>query len=350
MLGSDPLAGRRRAFDRPSRPMVTVDPVSVCNAHTRRTRTAVVSRVRAVTLFLALGTLWGASFPAIEVGLTSLPPVLFAALRYDVAAFLLLAYAVVTASGSGQASVPRPRTRADVVGVGAGGVFLVAGNSLLFVGQQYTTGGVAAIIYSLIPILTTFFAWRLLPAERLSPTGFAGIVLAFLGVLIVARPDPANLLAAGVLGKTLVLCAAASVAFGSVLVRRADPTLDDVTFTGWAMGIGALCLHAGSLLADEPLALAMTASAIGATIYLGVFATAIAFLIYFSLLDRYGPLEANLVSYVVPVVATIVGAVLLGEAITLLTLVGFAVVCCGFLLLQHRAIAAFVERARPARR
>lgn len=315
------------------------------NAHVRPAPTAIVTRVRAVVLFLALGTLWGASFPAIEIGLTSLPPVLFAALRYDVAALLLLTYAVIATDGP-----VRPRTRADLLGVSAGGAFLVAGNSLLFVGQQYTTGGVAAILYSLIPILTAFFAWRLLPAERLSRTGAAGVLIGLAGVTIVARPDPSALLEAAVVGKALVLCAAVSVALGSVLVRRADPTLGDVPFTGWAMGIGALCLHVASVAADESIAdVTVTASAIGVVLYLGVFATAAAFLIYFTLLGRYGPLRSNLVSYIVPVVATLVGALLLGEVITPLTVLGFVVVFCGFLLLQYRAIVALVTQARPAR-
>jgi len=302
-----------------------------------------VSRVRAAALFVFLGVLWGISFPAIEVGLESLPPVLFAAFRYDLAAALLLAYAAVT----GDRGQFRPQTRADISGVLAGGVFLVAGNSLLFVGQQYTTGSVAAIIYSLIPVLTTLFAWLLLPGERLSTTGFAGVLLGLVGVGLVARPDPANLLAADVVGKGIVLAAAVSVAVGSVLVQRAEPTLGRVAFTGWAMLVGAVVLHVASVAVGESVTgVGPGGSALVALVYLGVFATALAFVIYFTLLRAHGPLRTNLVSYWVPVVATVVGALLLGETVTVLTVAGFVLIFGGFALLNRRQLGDLLARQR----
>jgi len=65
-----------------------------------------------------------------------------------------------------------------------------------------------------------------------------------------------------------------------------------------------------------------------------VLASAVAYVIYFTLLDRLGPFEINLVSYVVPVVATVTGAVLLAEPVTALTIAGFAVIVVGFGLLK----------------
>lgn len=291
-----------------------------------------MSRVHGILLFLILAGLWGLSFPAIEIGLTALPPVLFAASRYDLAAVLLLGYAMLVAQDW------RPRTRNDVVAILAGGVFLVAGNSLLFIGQQHTTGGVAAIIYSLIPILTTVFARGFLPSERLSTMGMLGLLFGLVGVGLIAQPDPSNLLAPNLVGKGVVLAAAASVSLGSVLVRRADPSLNDVAFTGWAMMIGAVVLHTASAAAGERLVLTAPPAVIGAVVYLAVFATAIAFLIYFGLLGRYGPLRTNLVSYVVPVVATVAGVFLLNEAVTPLTVAGFVIIFSGFALLYRRQL------------
>lgn len=298
-----------------------------------------MSKYRAVALFVALGVLWGGSFPAIEVGLGYFPPVLFAAARYDFAGVLLLAYAAVAASRW------RPAGPADVAAVLASGTFLIAGNSLLFVGQLYTTGGVAAIIYSLIPILTTGLAWGLLPDERYTVRGVVGVLVGFLGVVVIARPDPANLLAPDVVGKVLVTLAAVSVALGSVLVRRADSTLPDSAFTAWSMLVGAVILHAGSLAAGESLAgVRLSLPGLAVLAYLAVFATAAAFLIYFFLLGAYGPLEANLVSYLVPVVATALGWAFLDEPVTAWTILGFALVLAGFYLLKRPELRAEVRR------
>lgn len=303
-----------------------------------------MSRRSAVLLFAGLATMWGLSFPAITVGLRDLPPVLFAAFRYDVAAVLLLAYVGVTAAPDDRF----PTERRDVSGVLAGGVFLVAANALLFIGQQTVASGVAAILQGLVPILTTLWALLLLD-ERLTPTGAAGVLLGFVGVALIVRPDPSNLLAADLRGKFIVLGQVVCVALGGVLVDRAKPTIARAALTGWSMAVGGVLLHLGSLAAGEPLlAVTVPGTALGAIVYLGVFSTALAFVVYFTILERYGALETSLVAYLVPVVATVAGVVLLDESITLATLGGFVVVFVGFALLKRRELADLVGFGEPA--
>jgi len=294
-----------------------------------------------VVLFLSLGVLWGLSFPAIAVGLEVLPPILFAAARYDVAAVLLLAVAAF-----GGRSV-RPGECGDLLAILGGGVFLVAGNALLFLGQQTVPSGVAAIIQSLIPIITALWALLLL-GERISAVGAAGVAVGFFGVGLVIQPDPSNLLTGDVLGRLLIVGQACSVALGGVLIQRASPTLDRVPLAGWAMALGSLLLHGLSLGLGERLARPVPVpTAVGAVLYLGVFSTAIAFYIYFVLLEEYGAFETALVSYLVPLVATTVGVVLLDEAIGPTTLAGFGLVAAGFAILKRRAIAQLLGN-RPA--
>jgi len=293
-------------------------------------------RLLTVGLFALLATLWGFSFLAIEVGLESLQPVLFAAFRYDVAAVVLLGYALA------RGIEWRPTGGRNVQAIVGGGLFLVAGNGLLFVGQQTVPSGVAAIMQSLVPILTSLWALGLLPEERVSAVGAVGIVLGFVGVGLIVRPDPGNLLGADVVGRLLILGQAASVALGGVLVQRAQPTIDRAALSGWSMFVGGIVLHGASVAVGETFAFPVTQSAWAAVAYLGVFATALAFFIYFTLLEVRGALETSLVAYLVPIVATVAGVVLLGESITLPTIAGFLVVFLGFVLLKRRAIADLV--------
>ncbi|MFC7019368.1 MULTISPECIES: DMT family transporter [Haloarcula] len=297
-------------------------------------------RFRTVALFVTLAVLWGFSFLAIAVGLESLDPVLFAAFRYDVAAVLLLGYALV-----GEREW-LPTDRASLVAILAGGLFLIAGNGFLFVGQQTVPSGVAAILQSLVPIATSLWALGLLPEERLSARGVVGILLGFLGVALVVRPNPTNLLGTGVVGRLLVLCQVLSVSLGGVLVQRARPTLGNAALSGWSMLVGALVLHGVSPTVGESFALPATPVAWAAVAYLGVFATAVAFFIYYTLLDVRGALETSLVAYLVPVVATVAGVLVLRESVTPLTIVGFLVVASGFLVLKREAIAALAAEIR----
>jgi drug/metabolite transporter (DMT)-like permease len=286
--------------------------------------------------FVLLAAVWGSAFVGIKAGLDFFPPVLFAAFRFDVASVLMLGYAAYAADRF------RPRTAGEWWLVAVGSVFLIAGyHALLFVGEQGTTSAAAAVIVSLSPVLTTAFARGLLPDERLTLAGLVGMALGFVGVVVLAQPDFENLLAGDLLAEGFVLAAAVAFALGSVLTRRSESRLPVETLEAWSMLGGALWLHAGSLaIGESPAAVRWTAEAAGALAYLAVVPSAVGFLLYFYLLDRLGPIEINLVSYVAPIFAALIGFALLGEVVDAATVVGFAIVCSGFALLKHRAIAA----------
>jgi drug/metabolite transporter (DMT)-like permease len=299
-----------------------------------------VSRYRDVALFFTLALLWGGSFVAIEVGLDYYPPLLFAAYRFDAAALALVSYVLLTESGA------LPSTRGDAAAIGlSGGLSVAANNSLLFVGQQYTTSGIASITYSLVPIATAAVAAVWIGGSDLDARGAIGVVLAFVGVGLVAQPDPANLAGGVTIGVGLISIGVIAVSIGSVGLRTVKTSFSSVALTGWAMLFGALLIHGFSVGVGEPQQLPSTAlPAVGSLLFLGVLSSAVAYAIYFTLLDRLGAFEINLVSYVVPVVATVAGAVLLAEPVTPLTVAGFAVIVVGFALLKRHAIADEVPR------
>jgi drug/metabolite transporter (DMT)-like permease len=299
-------------------------------------------RGRTAVSFLGLAVAWGSAFTAIKAGLGAFPPILFAAFRYDFAGVLVLGYAVVATDRT------RPRGRTEWAVVGVGGVFLIAAyHALLFVGEQGTSSAVAAIVVSLSPILTTGFARGLLPDERLGRVGLVGLCLGFAGVGVLMRPDPAALSTARTVSIGLILLATASFAFGSVLVRRIDHDLPIETMEAWSMLLGAVVLHASSVVVGESLAaVRWTPTAIGALSYLVVVSSAVGFLLYFQLLDRLGPIEINLVSYAAPIVATVSGVVLLGEQPSVHTVAGFLCILWGFGLLKRSALQEEYARLR----
>ena len=296
-------------------------------------------------LFLTLAALWGSAFMAIKAGLAYFPPVLFAAIRYDIAGVVMFGYAVVATDRW------RPRTRREWGAVVTGATLLIASyHAFLFVGEQGTTSAAAAVIVSLSPVLTTGFARALLPGERLTLIGTVGLLCGLAGVVVIARPDPSNLLTASVLSKALVLVATISFALGSVLTQRLDAALPIETMEAWSMLGGALLLHAVSLAlpAESLAAIQWTTEAVAALAYLSIAASAVGFLLYFDLLDRLGSIEINLVSYVAPVFAALAGFLFLEEVIDAYTVLGFCVIVIGFTLVKRDAIRAELPRLRTA--
>ncbi|ADJ14722.1 putative integral membrane protein (TBD) [Halalkalicoccus jeotgali B3] len=304
-----------------------------------------MSRYRTVASFLLLAVAWGTAFVAIRAGLEYFPPVLFAALRYDLAAAFMLAYAAYATDR------PVPRTREEWLAVGIGGTLLIAAyHAFLFVGQQSVTSAMAAVIVSLSPVLTTAFARVLLPSERLAPAGLLGMALGLAGVAILSRPDPGNVLSADVIATGLILAGAAAFALGSVLLRRAEAELPIETLEGWSMALGALLMHALSVWmpGEAFAAVEWSSEAVLALAYLAVVSSAVGFLLYFDLLERLGPIEINLVSYVVPVVTAIAGWLLLAEALDPATIGGFLIIFVGFCLIKRRQLVAELPAMRAA--
>ncbi|MDY6764603.1 MAG: DMT family transporter, partial [Halobacteria archaeon] len=120
------------------------------------------------------------------------------------------------------------------------------------------------------------------------------------------------------------------------------------TMEAWSMVIGALVMHAISLaIPSESFGLIeWNAEAVGALFYLSIISSAFGFLIYFDLLERLGPVEINLVSYVAPIFAAISGWLWLNEVIDIYTVVGFVVIFLGFVIIKRQALASELPRIR----
>lgn len=301
------------------------------------------SRVATAGLFLLLAAVWGTSFVAARAALADVPPVLLAAFRFDVAALLVMAYAVVTTSDW------IPSRRVDWCSVALGGLLFVAlHHALLFTGQQYVTSAVAAVLVSLDPVLATAFARAALPRERLSRTGGIALFVGLLGVVIVAGPAPDALRRSDIVGSFFVVLAAAAFALGSVTTRRLRTDLPVQTLQAWMLFVGALLLHAlaGVVPGERLAAVTWSRSAVLGLGYLAVVAAGVGYFIYFELLDRLGPVEVNFVAYVTPVFAALGGWIALGEAIRWRTVAGFALIACAFVLLKRTALAAELDGRR----
>jgi drug/metabolite transporter (DMT)-like permease len=291
-----------------------------------------VSRYEDAGLFVVLSLVWGAGFTAIEVGLLELDPLLFAGYRFDVGASVML----VGLAALGRLSLPR--TQRDRRAVAAAAVLLVFGNVLfLFIGQGFTTGAVAAVVYSLNPVMTALFAALLLEDDGLDARDVVGVALGLVGVGLVARPNPTDPSGTAI-GALLVFGAVLSVASGGVLVQRFDPDLDSLSVTGWAMAAGAVLLHLASVVAGETLEAPTQVDTLGAIAYLGLGGSALAYGIYFTLLNRRGPFTVNLVNYAIPPVAAVLGWALLDERLGELALAGFGCIVAGFVVINRHAL------------
>lgn len=273
----------------------------------------------------------GGGYVAIRIGVASVPPLFLAALRFYLTAVVLLA--VVVTSGRAW----HPTTGADWAAVAVLGTFVFAGTiGFLFVGQQHTTASTAAVVMCLGPVLTALVARALLPDERLSRRRVVGVGFGFLGAVVIAQPvSPGPALGSG-RGVVLVLCAAASGSFGSVLLARLQTTAAPTVQAAWGALLGGVVLHAASVGFGEPVgAVSWTPSLLGLLLYLSVVVGGIGYVAFLVLLRTVGPTRTSFTAYASPLVALLLGWLFLHESPTATVVVGFGLIVVGFALARR---------------
>lgn len=281
-------------------------------------------------LIILVGIVWGSAFPVIRAGLVAgAPPLLFASLRYLLTAAALVPLAL-------WAKTPFPSTAELRSPALFGGLLMIgAYGGLLYIGEESTSGGLAAILTASAALASALFAYWLLPKERFGRLGTLGLLVGFGGVGVLFFPQLSQPFSSGLKGPLLVLAAVMAFALGSVLLRRtssASPTF-------WSLSVQFLI--AGGLLGTvaialgEPFELGQGPTVPLALAFLVFFAGILGYTLYFRVHHSSGPARANVVGYVNPVSGVIVGFLLLGENVTALEVGGMALVALGLYLLQR---------------
>jgi len=275
-----------------------------------------------------LGVLWGTTFPVVRMGVAAgAPPFLLVAVD-----LLLAAGLMAVLSLSLRSAPPTPR---HVLGSMALGAMMIGGNNLfLFWGVQFTTGGVAAVVYATAPLLAVLAAFGIGAGERMQRGSVVALAVGLIGVILLGLTATGTTLVTNGWGVVALFAGAGSQAVGSVLVMKYRPSGEyrygqSAQFAGG--GLAALFVV---LAAGERFVLPATAPVIASVLYFAIGSGIAGYTLYFGLLRRSGAVVANLVTYVNPLVALAVGVLVLGEATGPSELLGLGVIL-GALVLLH---------------
>jgi probable blue pigment (indigoidine) exporter len=217
--------------------------------------------------------------------------------------------------------------RSAVLGFLNIGLFFI----LLFIGAARLPGGVAAIIGSVQPLIVIGLAWVVLK-ER---PGWRSIILAGLGVvgvaMLVATP-PSPLDPVGMLS---IFVAAASMAFGTVLTKKWGQPVGLLSFTSWQLAAGGLILLPVALIFEGPPPVVTLQQGMG-FIYLGVINTGVSYSLWFRGIERLPTSKLPMLGLLSPLVALLLGYLLLQQQLALLQLVGGALLLGSVVLSKVR--------------
>jgi drug/metabolite transporter (DMT)-like permease len=291
--------------------------------------------------FLALAVIWGSSFLFIKIGVRELHPLYVTLGRVVAGALTVLAFLAVT-----RARLPRePKVWGHLAVVGAVGVAIPF--TLFGYGEQRVSSVLAGIWNATTPLIVLPVAVLVLRTERLTARRATGILLGFVGVLVVLGVWQ------GVGGAQLtgqLMCLGAAVCYGFVIPYQRR-FLSHLPNSGVAVPAGQLVMAAAQLLVVAPLVAGappapgrLSGDVVASVLLLGAFGTGLAFVLNFRVIQVAGASTSASVTYVLPVVATVIGVVALDEHVAWYQPVGAAIVLVGVAVSQGLPRRAAVSR------
>ncbi len=277
---------------------------------------------------LTLSLLWGGSFFFVEVALRGLPVLSIVWCRVALGAvFLGLALWATGVGLPARAAWPALAVMGFLNNVVPFCLFAFA--------QGQITGSLAAILNATTPLFTVLVAHVATADERLTQAKAMGLLLGFGGVVVMMGGAT---VAGDVWAKVACLLAAVSYALASVWGRRfrvmGVPPL--ATAFGQVVASSALLLPVW-LVVDRPWALPVPGAEVwGAVVGIAALSTALAYLLYFKVLASAGASNLSLVTFLIPVSATLLGVAILGEALAPEHVAGFALIAAGLVAIDGR--------------
>ncbi|CAJ0687311.1 MULTISPECIES: DMT family transporter [Ralstonia] len=290
-----------------------------------------------LALLLTLSTLWGASYTFIRIGVETIPPLTFIAARTLIAATLLLLW-------MRSRNVRMPRDRRVWMRFGVQALLnSVVPFTLIAWAERSVGASLATILNSTSPVMVFVATAFITRHEPVSLRKLIGVIAGFVGTCLVIGPSALDGLG-GQLVPQLAIVAATACYAGAAIYGRSFKGLHPAAPATGSLLVGALVLTPASLLVDHPWALQPSVRSLMALVALAAFSTALAFAIYFRLIQTLGAIGTTAQAYLRVPIGVAIGVVFLGESLPSSAWIGLASVVVGVAAMSMPGSAIQVRR------
>jgi drug/metabolite transporter (DMT)-like permease len=297
-------------------------------------------------VWLILCGIWGSTWLFIKLGLADLPPLTFAGIRFVLASLILSA--MILARGARW-----PRSRADWLLIAVVGFLQFTLNyGLVFWGEQHISSGLAAVLQSTFPVFGLVIAHLYLPYERMTRAKVLGVLLGVVGVAIIFSNQLAIAGPMALFGSVALVLSAFFGSYGNVLVKAYATRVDPQVLAAGQMLCGfPPLLILGIATEGNPFHFHWTGMAVVSLAYLVIVGSVIAFALYYWLVRHMDVTNTMLIALVTPVVAVILGIVVLHESLNWRLLAGGGCIICGIALIvlrkRQKNVSTLTEESEP---
>jgi len=284
-------------------------------------------------LFAVLCLIWGSTWLGIKIGLEDSPPFLSAGFRFLIATTFLFFWAK-------KKGIRFSDYKDQAFKILIPGFFMYyLSYSLVYWGEQYINSGLTAVLFATLPFFVALFATLFLKEEKLNWFRLFGLIIGFSGILLIFW-DSLSLKGENLFqGMVGIILSAGFSAYASVRVKRDLYSVEPVVISVFQMGLGTILLLGSGFLSERITDFKLTYKSIGALLYLSFFGSAFAFMSYYWLLKRIEVTKLSLIAFITPIVALLLGWLVLGESISGYLISGTVLVIIGIWLVSRYGIA-----------
>lgn len=287
--------------------------------------------MKKILIWLILCLIWGTTWIFIKIGLEDLPPIAFAASRFLLAVIIL--FFVIRIQ-----KIPLPKTAKEWRLIALTGVLQFSINySMVFWSEQYITSGLAAVLQATITVFGLVLAWIFLPDERITKLKITAVAIGIVGVAVIFIDQLKVQSLMAFLGSVGIVIGAYAAAQASILVKAKGGAFHPAAllFCQMLCGLPAVIIY--SLIAEgNPFSFHWTWKAVWCVLYLTIAGTIAAFWLYYWLLGKIESTKAMMISLVTPLIAVIIGAIVLGETLPPQTGIGGLLIIASIGLIVFR--------------
>ncbi|MGB2959499.1 MAG: EamA family transporter [Bacteroidota bacterium] len=295
-------------------------------------------KVRIWAAFVIVCIVWGSTWMAIKIGLETIPPFFAAGVRFVIAAVLL--FLIIRVRGI---AVPFDRNAWRVyLALGIPGYAIPF--ALVYWGQQYIPSALSSILFAAFPFWVAIFSHVLLRKERLDSYKIGGIVVGFVGLLVIFARDVHWTGIQGLWGMSAVLLSTALGGFSLVVVKKYGMSISPFSLNFVAMGMTAILLLGLSLMVEGGADVVWNTPAVVSVLYLAVISSVLTFVVYFWLLRKVEAVYLSLTTFVSPIIAILLGAIFMGENLAPTVYIGAGLVLSGILFANGGYLYARIQQ------
>ncbi len=281
--------------------------------------------------FILISIIWGSTWLAIKIGLNSISPFYGIAIRFSIASLILFLILKIR-----HEEIPLDKKSISLY-LNLAILSFSFPFALVYWGEQYIASGLASVLFGVYPFMVAIGSHFFLKSEKLNVYKMFGIIFGFIGIVLIFWSD-IKFGQSNIIGMAAILVSTIMQGASLVMLKRANHQINPMSLTFGGMFLSLFIMYPMAFIFEDFSKLIFDMKGVYPILYLGTFGTVVTFVVYYWLMKRVEIVYLSLVSFVTPVLAVLLGTILLREKLSQSIFFGAAFVLLGILIANLKDI------------